>query len=81
MLPALNEATVLAAILIGSLVKGLIPSLAALVLALNVPNPTKDTFPSFFNPAVIPAIVASRARAASALESPASFAIILLILF
>ena len=75
MLPALNEATVLAGILIASLVNGLIPSRAALFLAENVPKPTRETFPSFLSPAVIPASVASNARAASAFVNPASFAI------
>ena len=66
MLPALNEATVFAGILSGCLVNGLIPSLAALFLALKVPNPTKATFPSFLSPVVIPSIAASNARVASA---------------
>ena len=46
--PALNLATFLAAILIGFLVAGLIPCLAALSATEKVPNPTKETFPSFF---------------------------------
>ena len=75
MLPALNEATVFAGILRGSLVSGLIPSLAALFLAENVPKPTKATFPSFLSPEVIPSRQASNARAASAFVKPALLAI------
>jgi hypothetical protein len=45
--PALNLATFLAAILIGFLVAGLIPCLAALSATEKVPKPTKETFPSF----------------------------------
>ena len=71
MLPALNDAATVAGIFIGSLVNGLIPSLAALCLAVNVPNPTKATFPSFLSPVVIPSIVASNALCASALVNPA----------
>ena len=76
MLPALKDATVLAGILIAFLVKGLIPSLAALFLAEKVPNPTKATFPCFLRPVVIPSIAASKARAASALVKPAFEAMI-----
>ena len=75
MLPALNEATVLAGILIASLVNGLIPSLAALFLAENVPKPTKATFPSFLRPETIPSRQASNARVASAFVKPALLAI------
>ena len=71
MLPALNPATTFAGILIVSLVKGLIPSLAVLFLAVKVPNPTNATFPSFLRPFVIPSIVASKALKASALVYPA----------
>ena len=71
MLPALNPATTFAGILIVSLVNGLIPSLAALSLAVKVPNPTNATFPSFLRPSVIPSIVASYALKASALVNPA----------
>ena len=46
--PALNFATFLAAILIGFLVAGLIPCLAALSATEKVPKPTKATLPSFF---------------------------------
>ena len=71
MLPALNEATVLAGILIASLVKGLIPSRAARFLALNVPKPTKVTFPSFFSPVWIPSNKASNTRPTSAFDTSA----------
>ena len=46
--PGLNLATFLAAILIGCLVAGLIPVLAALYATEKVPNPTNATLPSFF---------------------------------
>ena len=75
MLPALNVATVFAGILIASLVDGLMPVLAARFLALNVPKPTKATLPSVFNPLVTPAIVASKARKASAFVELVSLAI------
>ena len=45
MLPALNEATTFASMCKGSLVRGLIPSLAALFLAENVPNPIIEKVP------------------------------------
>ena len=41
--PALNLATFFAGILIGALVEGLIPVLAALSDTANVPKPTKAT--------------------------------------
>ena len=71
MLPALNPAATFAGILIAFLVNGLIPSLAALFLAVKVPNPTKATFPSFLSPLVIPSKTASNALPASALVNPA----------
>jgi hypothetical protein len=71
----LNDTTFFAGIFIGSLVKGLIPSLAALFLEEKVPKPTSATFPSFLSPLVIPAKVASNTLPASALETPASAAI------
>ena len=70
MLPALNDATVLAGMCKGSFVRGLIPSLAGRTLEVNVPKPTKVTLPSFLRPSVIASIVASSPRAASALENP-----------
>ncbi len=68
MLPALKDATVLAGILIGSFVEGLIPSRAARFFALNLPKPTKVTSPCFLSPSVIPSNTASQARPASAFD-------------
>ena len=71
----MNEATVLAGICKGSLVNGLIPSLASRFLALNVPKPTNATLPSFLSPSTTPSTKASTARRASAFDKPALAAI------
>ena len=74
--PALNLATVLASMLIGFLVAGLIPCLAALSATEKVPNPTKETFPSFFFKVVVTLeINDSKAALAATLVMPASLAI------
>ena len=52
--PALNDTEVLAAILIVSPVFGFLPSLAALLDNLNVPNPATGTFSPFSNWFAIP---------------------------
>ena len=75
MFPALNPGTIRAAILTVSPVCGLRPSRASLFLAEKVPNPTNVTFPSFFNPSVIPLTTASKALVASAFVKSAYSAI------
>src|SRR5690606_41591182 len=69
--PALNLATVFAAILIVFLVCGLIPFLALLFEVEKVPNPTKETLSPFFKDLVTFEVNESKAFFAAALDIPA----------
>src|SRR5690606_18593670 len=73
--PALNFATVFAAILIVFLVCGLIPFLALLSEVEKVPKPTKEILSPFFKAAVTLSVNESKAFFAAALVMPASAAI------
>jgi hypothetical protein len=66
--------TLAALILIAAPVRGLRPVRAARLPTANVPNPTNDTVPPFFNVVFTAPMVDSNARVAAALEISACFA-------